>query len=69
MSKRPASSFKGNLVLVVAVLFLITIELFNNWTRKLIWGQTGTQAFIVVPIIAIIILIIARFLLKKKGRK
>jgi len=69
MSKRPASSFKGNLVLVFAVLFLITFELIHNYIRKLIWGQTGTQAFIVVPIISIIILMIACFLFKKKGRK
>jgi hypothetical protein len=67
MSKRPASSFKRNLVLVFAVLFLITIELIHNYIRKLIWGQTWTEALIVVPIIAIIILIIACFVLKKKG--
>jgi hypothetical protein len=55
------------MVAVAAVMFLIIIEIIDNCIRKLIWGQTWTEALIVVPIIAIIILIIACFVLKKKG--
>ncbi len=67
MSKKPASSFKRTTVTVAAVMLLIIMELIHNCIRKLIWGQTWTEALIIVPIISIIILIIACFVSKKKG--
>ena len=69
MSKRPAPNFKRTIVAVACVMFLIIIELIDNCVRKLIWGQTWTEALFVVPIIAIIILIIAYFAWEKKGWK
>ena len=62
----PAPHFKRTLVAAAAVICLIILELIDNCIRKLIWGQTWTEALIVVPIIAIIILITVCFALKKK---
>ena len=66
MSNRHTSTFKSKITFIAAVILLVLIELIDNYKRKLIWGQTWTEALIVAPIIAIIFLTIAYLLLKKR---
>jgi hypothetical protein len=66
MSNRHTSTFKSKITVIAAVILLVLIELIDNYKRKLIWGQTWTEALIVAPIIAIIFLTIAYLLLKKR---